>query len=229
MSKPRPSNSTEHLGLIGGLGTAAGIFYYEKLVELHSPLRLTLAHADLPTMMRYLQAQDWAAMADYLVGMIESLAGAGATFAAISAVTPHIVFDRIAPRCHIPLISVLDVLPKAIAEAGLTRIALFGTKATVESRVFGTFPQESVVALGDADSERVYQIYADVARGKLTQSYRDEVSELARRALDRGAEAIVLAGTDLSALFRDQAPKFPHVDAAHAHIDAISDRLQKIS
>jgi len=225
MSKPRPSNSTGHLGLIGGLGTAAGIFYYERLAELHSPLRLTLAHADLPTMMGFLEAQDWASMSDYLVGLIEALADGGATCAAISAVTPHVVYDRIAPRVGIPLISVLDVLPKAIAEAGLKRVALFGTRTTVESRVFGSLPAESTIALAEADREGVYGVYADVARGNLRQHCRDEITELARRALYDGAEAIVLAGTDLSALFRDFAPTFPHIDAARAHIDAISTRL----
>ncbi|MBC5815957.1 MAG: aspartate/glutamate racemase family protein [Candidatus Eremiobacteraeota bacterium] len=226
MSKLHPSNSSQHLGLIGGLGTAAGIFYYEKLVERHSPLHLTLAHADLPTMLGALEAQDWDTMAAYLLSLIESLRLGGATVAAITAVTPHIVIDRVVAGSRIPLVSVLDALPKAIQTARLQRVAVFGTRATVESRIFGRVPTENFFELDPTDSEAVYRIYADVARGALTQAYRDEICGIAGRAIARGANAIILAGTDLSALFRDQEPDFAFLDAARVHIAAIVERLE---
>jgi len=45
-----------HLGLIGGIGPAATMFYYQGLVRAHvagnQPLNLTIAHADLRELMR---------------------------------------------------------------------------------------------------------------------------------------------------------------------------------
>jgi len=44
-------------------------------------------------MMGALEARDWETMSAYLLSLIDSLRLGGATVAAISAVTPHIVID----------------------------------------------------------------------------------------------------------------------------------------
>ena len=53
-------------------------------------------------------ANDLAGMADYLLEGIGKLARAGADFGMISANTPHIVFDDVAPKSPIPLISIVE-------------------------------------------------------------------------------------------------------------------------
>jgi aspartate racemase len=222
-------STSEHIGLVGGLGTAAGIFYYEGLAAklMPAPLHLSLIHADLPKMMAFLEAEDWTGMADYLVSLIDSLQSGGATVGAITAITPHVVFDRVAPRVGIPMISALDVLLAAISAANIRRLALFGTRATVKSRLFGRLPADCAIDLDADDAQDVYRIYADVARGNLNAGYREELTIIAEKALALGADAIVLAGTDLSALFRNDAPEFPFLDAAQVHIDAITAFLMR--
>ena len=44
----------------------------------------------------------------------------------------------------------------------------------------------------------------------------------ARDLIDRGgAQAILLAGTDLSSFYAEQSPSFPFLDVARLHIDEI--------
>ena len=48
------------------------------------------------------------------------------------------------------------------------------------------------------------------------------LTALARTLRERdGVEAILLAGTDLSAIFNDTNTDFPHLDCARVHIQAI--------
>ncbi|MBS0590700.1 MAG: Eco57I restriction-modification methylase domain-containing protein [Proteobacteria bacterium] len=86
--------SRECFGLIGGLGVGAAVHYYERLAKAHSaagvPLDLAMVHADMPRMVRWAESGDARAMAQYTAGLIERLKAAGATFAALPAVTPHL-------------------------------------------------------------------------------------------------------------------------------------------
>jgi aspartate/glutamate racemase len=53
------------------------------------------------------------------------------------------------------------------------------------------------------------------------------LTALAHALLRDGAEAIILAGTDLSVVFNEETAHFPHIDCARAHIDAILPALME--
>src|SRR5947208_12950859 len=71
----------------------------------------------------FMDANDLDGMADYLLEAIGKLARAGAEFGLISANTPHIVFDEIAPKSPIPLISLVEATCAAAKEHKLERLA----------------------------------------------------------------------------------------------------------
>ena len=75
----------------------------------------------------------------------------------------------------------------------------------------------------------MHTIYNDIAlRGK--RSTPTEVKSLegiARKLIDQdGAQAILLAGTDLSSFYAEQSPAYPFLDVAQLHIDEIVRRAQ---
>src|SRR5436305_12473225 len=77
-----------------------------------------------------------ARVADFLGAEIERLARAGADFALIAAVTPHLGFDKLQQRASIPLLSIVEATADAAKKAGLRRLALFGTRFTMEAALF---------------------------------------------------------------------------------------------
>ena len=83
-----------HFGLIGGLGVGATILYYQGITAACAAKgivpRLTIAHANAPTALAHVQAGRIEGLADYLAGFVGEVAAAGAAFAAIPAITPHI-------------------------------------------------------------------------------------------------------------------------------------------
>ena len=130
------------LGLIGGLGPGATVHYYRGLLAAHAAqgrvARMLIAHADVDHGRPLAEANKLDELARYLAGFIDSTAAGGAEMAAIVAVTPHICTAQLLPLLRIPLIDMVAEVAREVRARGLKRIALFGTRPTVESRMFGT-------------------------------------------------------------------------------------------
>src|SRR6266481_1696648 len=103
------------LGIVGGLGPESTVDYYQRIIALYrertrdgSYPEFIIASVNLTKGLNFMDAGDLAGMADYLLEAIGKLARAGADFGIISANTPHIVFDEVAPKSPIPLISIVE-------------------------------------------------------------------------------------------------------------------------
>ena len=75
---------------------------------------------------------DRSGLFEYLLASLRRLGGAGVDFAVMTANTPHIVFDELADRSPVPLMSIVDVCAQAARQRGLGRLALLGTRFTME-------------------------------------------------------------------------------------------------
>jgi aspartate racemase len=220
-----------HLGLIGGLGVGAAVIYYRSITaacaERGVVPRLTMAHADLPTVSALVQAGRIDDLAGYLAGFVKELAASGATFFVIPAFTPHICLGALTQRVSLPLVSILQTTADRVRSRGLSRVALFGTRFTIENDLFGALREFDVVRPRQDEIEAVHRIYLELAtNGQITPADEEKLREIAITLCRRdGVEAVLLAGTDLNLVFNEANAGFPAVDCAAAHLDAIADRM----
>jgi len=222
---------TKRIGLIGGLALRAGVFYYEQLLlrfnEQKKPLDLVLQHADVGKVLAYIQAGDRAGLGKYLAAQANNLFDAGAGVVAITAVAPHLAYKEMMQTARGPVANVLEVIPAGLRKAGFRKVAVFGNRAVMETNVFRAIPEELVVKLDPEVITDIHTMYGDIAlRGKRgTKPEVDHLSKVARRLIEKqGAEAIVLAGTDLSSFYAEQKPDYPYLDMAQLHIDQLIDK-----
>lgn len=147
------------LGMIGGLGPESTIDYYRRILEAWEQVEpgtapsIVIDSLDVRRALRLVES-DRPALTDYLLASLRRLAGAGVDFAVMTANTPHIVFDDLVARSPVPLLSIVEVCAQEARERGLGRLALLGTRFTME----GPFYPEvcarygiAVVTPGDAD------------------------------------------------------------------------------
>jgi aspartate racemase len=227
---PRAGSPT--LGLVVGLGLGAGVYYYRHLAKAleaqGTVAKVVLVHADLKTVLEFLHRGEIAALANYLNESIETLASAGATTAAISAVTPHACIDTLARLVPIPLVSILDSIKAELLECGATRVALFGTRYVIESDLFGALSDIDVVRPSDEEITLIGDIYKGLAlRGHGTPDDIEMLTRIGVAICDRErVEKIVLAGTDLSMLFESEAPRFPAIDSSEAHLRTLVELMR---
>lgn len=191
------------IGLIGGLAFRAGVFYYEQLPQRHGPgqgrLELVLNHADVATVLAYAAAGDTAGPGAYL---------------------GRLAISEIAAAVRVPMANVLDTVPAGLQAAGLDRVAVFGNRVVMQTNVFGAVPDRMAVKPDPAAIDLVHATHSQIAlEGKRgTQPEAEVLSSLAR---NHGAQAVLLAGTDLSSFYADEKPDFPVMDMAQLHIGQI--------
>ena|SRR5580700_783189 len=205
------------LGLIGGLGPGATIHYYRELAAARADGMLII-HADMDRVLGDVKRGDRDGLATYFAGLIDRLARGGADVAAISAITPHICIRELEKISALPLVNIIEETRKEIRARGYRRVALFGTRFVVESRMYGMLDGIDVMVPDQVDA--IHEAYMKTVEGG-TEG-REILTKIAR---DLPVDAIVLAGTDLALIFNETNTDFPHVDCARVHIQAIMRRL----
>jgi len=219
------------LGLICGLGVGAAVHYYQELAKAHSArgaiLNLVMIHADVNRVLRQAAAGETDSLAECLSTLIQRMADAGAQVAAIPAVTPHICEPRLREISPIPLVSLIEEIVREVRARELKRVALFGTRFTVETGMFGRLHGVEVVRPKPGEIDLIHETYLKIVsagRGEedLYQGLRRIAHELRERD---GVEAVILAGTELSLIFNPANTDFPCIDGARLHLDAIMQRL----
>jgi aspartate racemase len=219
-------------GLVGGLGVGAAIHYYKELAKahdkLHVPLNLAMVHADMARMVQWAGAGDAMSMAHYVAGLFARLKAAGAAFAALPAVTPHLCIPELLPISPLPLVNLLEVVNDSLRSSGFRRVALFGTRFTVDSAMFGALTAVEVVRPRPQEIDYIHNVYFQLAStGAGGNAERDGLTRMADTLVQRDSvDAIILAGTDLTLIFDESNITFPHVDCARVHLDAILSWMQ---
>ena len=217
--------------MIGGLGVGATVYYYRELVKAHATRgfvpNLLIVHADVNRELQYAAAGDIAQMADYLLVLIRRLEAAGAKVAAIPSITPHLCEPELIPRSPVPLVSLVDEIVGEVRRREFRRVALFGTRFTIETGLFGRLNPVDVVAPTTAEIEFIHQAYLQIVNaGSGSEEQYQGLRRVAHTLLEREkVEAIILAGTELSLIFNEGNLDFPHIDGSRLHLDAIMRQL----
>ena len=216
-----------HIGLIGGIGPAATDFYYRGLIDRHTKtgttLDLTIAHADAREMTGNLAIKDTKAQADIFARLVRRMAAAGAEAAAITSMGGHFCVRDLEAISPLPLVNAIPVVTEALRARGLRRVGIIGTRNVMESGLYGGITAVEVVRPEGEKLGQVHDAYVAMAvPGHVTEAQRSLFIEIgAELCRDRGAEAIVLGGTDLFLAFAGHDPGFPVIDCADIHVEAI--------
>lgn len=216
-----------HIGLIGGIGPAATDLYYRTLIEAcrtaGTPLDVTIAHADGPTLRENLVADRRDAQAAIFAGLAERLAAAGAGCVAITSIAGHFCIDAFRGRSALPVIDMLDCVPRRLTAAGWRRLGILGTRQTMESRMFGSLGGFEILVPRDGAIGAIHDCYVEMAlSGRVTDAHRRLLFGAGEEMRARGAEAVLLAGTDLFLAFEGHDPGFRTIDTALLHVEELA-------
>ena len=216
-----------HIGLIGGIGVAATLVYYQRLTDamnrLGGRLECTIVHAQVQDLLRTNTHDLRDEQAAIYAPLIDRLKAAGADCAAITSMGGHFCFEETKALSSLPLVSAIAPLDDAFTERGVGRVGLLGTRVVMRTRFYGRLRRTEGVAL-DAEIDRIGQAYTDMAvAGRCTPEQRALFLDAGRRLVDdHGADAVVLAGTDLNLAFDGQDPGYRVIDALDVHVDVLA-------
>ncbi|MBY6090200.1 aspartate/glutamate racemase family protein [Pseudooceanicola sp. 502str34] len=217
-----------HIGLIGGIGVAASLVYYDKLArrvaETGQPLEMTLVHGDIRQLIENNLAWRPDAQAEAFRILIDRLQAAGADCATLTSLGAHFCYPETAALSSLPLVSAIAPLDDHFAGLGLKKVGLLGTANTMRTRLFGQMTRVQPLApAGDLDA--LGMLYQSVAvAGTCTGTQRQAFFDAGREMVEeQGAEAVILAGTDLNLAFDGRDPGYPVYDALDVHVALLAD------
>lgn len=220
---PRPL----HIGLIGGIGAAATIVYYQRLcaavARIGTPLELTIVQADIQTLIANNLADRRHEQAAAYAPLLHRLKAAGCDCAAITSLGGHFCYAETLALSPLPLVSAVEPLDDHFAAQGIGCVGLLGTRVVMRTRLYGQLTRTRALALDDRIDE-LGQLYQDMAvAGTCAESTRQTLLDAGHQMIARGAEAVVLAGTDLNLAFDGQEPGYRVIDALDVHVARLAD------
>ena len=225
---PTIREARPHIGLIGGIGVAATVVYYGRLVAAAKArgtprLDLTIVHADVDELVRNNLADRREEQAQAFLPLLERLRDAGCDCAALTSLGGHFCFAELTALSPLPLVSAVAPLDAHFAGRGVRRVGLLGTRVVMRTRLYGQLARTAAVVLDD-EIDTLGQAYQDVAlSGACSPAQRELFFDAGRRLVSAGAEAIVLAGTDLNLAFDGRDPGYPVIDALDVHVELLAD------
>ena len=222
------------LGIIGGLGPESTVDYYQRIIALyrqrtadgHYP-EFVVVSVDLRKGLDFMDANELSGMADYLLEAIGKVARAGADFAIISANTPHIVFDDVAPNSPIPLISIVEATCAAAKARKLKRLALFGTRYTMQANFYPkVLAREGIDLLMPEREDQDYiheKYFSELVPGKFLPETRAGLLTIVdRMKAQSDIDGVILAGTELPLILRGETHNgIPLLDTTKIHCEAV--------
>jgi aspartate racemase len=226
------------VGLVGGLGPESTIDYYRRIIDAWkradpgSAPPLIIDSID-NTRALYLVEHDRDGLIEYLIASLRRLAAAGVDFIAMTANTPHIVFDELASQSRVPLLSIVEVCAEEAKRRGLSRLLLLGTRFTTAAPFFPeVFARHGLTIIVPAEADRnwIHDRYiGELLKGDFRDETRRGFTSLVERLREElHPDGVILGGTELPLLLK--APTIgglPTLDTTALHVDAIISRLRQ--
>jgi aspartate racemase len=220
------------IGLIGGMSCESTAHYYARLNErvratlggLHSA-EILMWSVDFAPIAEMQAEGRWQDAGRQLAGIAKRLEQAGADVLVLATNTMHKVADTIEAAISIPFLHIADATALKIHAAGMRRPAILATRFTMEQdfytgRLRDKFGLETSIP-DEADRALVHQIiYDELCVGRVTETSRAALIDVARRLADNGADCLVLGCTEVGMLLDERNAPLPLFDTTLIHADA---------
>ena len=219
------------LGLIGGMSWVSTRTYYERInrmvqqsAGLKSSAPLLIENLDFSQLYGMIEEDEWERATVTLSESAKRLQDAGAGAILIAANSMYRVYDSVQAAISVPIIHIADCMGRQMAANGVETAALLGTRNVMTE----SFYRRRLVAHGvdllppDMDNVEVLDriIYDELMIGKATRDSQRVLKSMITNLERAGAQAVVLACTELEMIVTIDANVLPIYDSARIHARA---------
>jgi aspartate racemase len=221
------------IGIIGGIGPESTLDYYRGIIDafrehsggMSSP-DIIIYSADLAELVRILETKDLGRLAEWLLERIEALERAGAEFAAIASNTPHVVFDEVARRSPLPLLSIVEATCAKAESLGVRRPGLMGTRFTMQADFFqGVFSGKGMVMAVPSPEEQEFiheKLFSEIELGIIKVETREALLAIVKNMIERdGIDSLIMGCTELPLILPGEAYGIPFLNTTAIHVESI--------
>ena len=219
------------IGLVGGTGWVSTLDYYRYFNELvfkntdeESTAEVIINSVNYPAIAKLTATGKWDDITKIIIEAALALQTAGADCILLGANTMHYIAPQVKSAINIPFIHIAEETGKEIKKKGLKKVALLGTKYTMQLPFFKDvlasmgietiIPNESEIQIiNDA-------IYKELALGIITAATKENYLEIMQKLQQEGAEGIILGCTEIPLLIKPNDFDLPLFDTTFIHANA---------
>lgn len=203
------------IGIIGGMGPEASEKFYGLLIH-HAQKdfgieknedfpEVYLASIPVPDFISSEERENEARM--MLIDRVRAMDKLPIEFYCMACNTGHLLLEDLRVQTTKPFVSLLDEVPRFIKKNKIKKVGILATPTTIRTGLYRKgFLRYGIELIEPKkeDVERLGSIILDTIAGKNLEKNSILVQQVARRLLDRGAEAIVESCTEIPLIFPKQ-------------------------
>lgn len=222
------------IGLVGGMSWESSAEYY-RIINQETQRRLggvasarsVMVSVDFADIEAMQASGDWEGAAEAVIAAARQVETAGADVLLLCTNTMHRIAPEVAEAISIPLLHIADATMARISAAGITDVALLGTRYTMEQG----FYRDRLAAGGlrirvppEPQRTRIHDIiYEELVRGVIDPSSQAEYQEAIEDLVTAGAEGVIGGCTEIELLVTAQDLDVPFFPTARIHALAAVD------
>lgn len=219
------------IGLVGGITWLSTIDYYRLINQMIneklggvSSAKILMCSVEFAEIKRLTEADDWNGLFAIVSDVAKKLETAGADCILICANTMHKIADKIQATIKIPLIHIAEETAKAVAQKQLNKVALLGTKYTMQLDFYkNKFAEKNIETIipNTQDIEYINDaIYNEMGKGIFLPERKKEFMRIINELIEQGAKGIVLGCTEIPILIKQDDVTAPVFDTTAIHTKA---------
>ena len=221
------------IGLIGGMSWHSTASYYRTVNEVvahrlggHASASIVMRSLDFAEVRRHQESGDWAGAGDLLARAARDCVAGGADVVAICTNLMHKVAPAVEAAVDVPLLHIGDAVAGAAAGHGWDRLGVLGTRWVMEEPFYAErLARHGITAVTPGADDRAMVdrvVFDELTQGVLRPASRAAYVEVVRRLAEQGAEAVVLACTEIGLLVGPDDSPLPLIDSADVHARALA-------
>jgi aspartate racemase len=220
--------TTRTLGLIGGMSWHSTMTYYRTINETvaaarggHASARIVLQSLDFAEVRACQLEGDWDRAGQLLAEAARHCADSGADVVAICTNLMHKVAPAVEAAVDVPLLHIADAVAAEADRRGWERLGILGTRWVMEEPFYAdrlARHGKQAVTPDARDRELVDRVVFDeLTQGRVEERSRAAYLDVVARLAEAGAEAVVLACTEIGLLIGPDDSPLPVIDSAEVH------------
>lgn len=225
---------TKTIGLIGGMAWHSTVDYYRVINEHvaarrggHASAHLLLESLDFAEVRQCQVDGDWERAGRLLAEAGQRLERAGADTVLICTNLMHRVADDVDAALGVPLLHIGDAIAERARAHGWTRVGVLGTSWVMEQDFYlgrmSAAGLDPIVPDAEERAEVDRVIFEELTQGLVDDVSRKTYVEIIERLRDAGAEAVVLACTEIQMLVGEDDSPLPVLDSMRIHAEAAAE------
>lgn len=217
------------IGMIGGMSWESSKIYYQYLNEMireklggsHSA-KAILTSVDFDEIEKHSFSGDWDKIGNLMGTHAKKLEVAGSDVVLLCTNTIHLVSNFITDAINIPFLHIAHATGEAIKAKGMKKVALLGTKFTMENDFYTKILTENFgleVIVPDVKDRNTLQsiIYYQLVKGVFTEESKVQTLDIIKKMAGQGAKGAILGCTELPLLVPAEEAVIPTFDTTKIH------------